>query len=81
MCDYLLATWPKLTEQICYHMPPTLTSPKRLNQAKLLHVCFLPWFRVHIVILNDLGRLISSHALYELITIDPTSNLIWTYEK
>ena len=41
----------------------------------------LPWFRVHIVILNDLGRLISSHALYELITIDPTSNLIWTYEK
>ena len=46
----------------------------------------LPWFRVHIVILNDPGRLISSHImhtalvagwsalmlLYELITIDPT---------
>ena len=54
----------------------------------------LPWFRVHIVILNDPGRLISSHImhtalvagwsalmlLYELITLDPTSNLIWTYE-
>ena len=54
----------------------------------------LPWFRVHIVILNDPGRLISSHImhtalvagwsalmlLYELITIDPTDpvyNPIW----
>lgn len=46
----------------------------------------LPWFRVHVVILNDPGRLISVHimhtaivsrwaasmTLYELITIDPT---------
>ena len=46
----------------------------------------LPWFRVHIVILNDPGRLISVHimhsgfaagwsgvmVLYELITVDPT---------
>ena len=46
----------------------------------------LPWFRVHIVILNDPGRLISVHImhsglaagwsavilLYELITFDPT---------
>ena len=46
----------------------------------------LPWFRVHIVILNDPGRLISVHimhtglpagwsgvmVLYELITFDPT---------
>ena len=46
----------------------------------------LPWFRVHIVILNDPGRLISVHMmhsgfaagwssvmlLYELITVDPT---------
>jgi photosystem II CP47 chlorophyll apoprotein len=46
----------------------------------------LPWFRVHIVMLNDPGRLISVHiihtglvagwsgvmALYELITFDPT---------
>lgn len=46
----------------------------------------LPWFRVHIVILNDPGRLISVHlmhtglvagwagvmTLYELIVIDPT---------
>ena len=46
----------------------------------------LPWFRVHIVILNDPGRLISVHIMhsglaagwsgaitfYELITLDPT---------
>ena len=46
----------------------------------------LPWFRVHIVILNDPGRLISTHlmhtglvsgwasvmSLYELIVVDPT---------
>merc|ERR1712190_447783 len=46
----------------------------------------LPWFRVHIVILNDPGRLISVHimhtalvagwsgvmVLYELIIVDPT---------
>jgi len=46
----------------------------------------LPWFRVHIVILNDPGRLISVHImhtalvagwastmlLYELIIVDPT---------
>ena len=46
----------------------------------------LPWFRVHIVLLNDPGRLISVHImhsgfvtgwsgvmlLYELITVDPT---------
>ena len=46
----------------------------------------LPWFRVHIVILNDPGRLISVHimhtalvagwaavmTLYELIILDPT---------
>ena len=46
----------------------------------------MPWFRVHIVILNDPGRLISVHimhsgfaagwsgvmVLYELITVDPT---------
>ena len=46
----------------------------------------LAWFRVHIVILNDPGRLISVHImhsgfaagwssvmpLYELITVDPT---------
>jgi len=46
----------------------------------------LPWFRVHIVILNDPGRLISTHlmhtslvsgwagvmTLYELIILDPT---------
>lgn len=45
-----------------------------------------PWFRVHIVLLNDPGRLISVHimhsglvaawssvmVLYELITLDPT---------
>ena len=45
-----------------------------------------PWFRVHIVILNDPGRLISVHIMhsglaagwsgvmvfYELITLDPT---------
>ena len=46
----------------------------------------LPWFRVHIILLNDPGRLISTHlmhtglvsgwagvtALYELIVLDPT---------
>ena len=46
----------------------------------------LPWFRVHIVLLNDPGRLISSHimhtnlvagwagsmTLYELVIVDPT---------
>ena len=46
----------------------------------------LPWFRVHIIILNDPGRLISSHimhtglvsgwagvmTLYELVLVDPT---------
>jgi photosystem II CP47 chlorophyll apoprotein len=46
----------------------------------------LPWFRVHIVMLNDPGRLISVHiihtglvlgwsgvtALHELISLDPT---------
>ena len=46
----------------------------------------LPWFRVHIVLLNDPGRLISVHIMhsslvagwsgvmvfYELITLDPT---------
>ena len=48
----------------------------------------LPWFRVHIVILNDPGRLISGLAagwsgaitFYELITLDPTDpvyNPIW----
>ena len=49
----------------------------------------LPWFRVHIVILNDPGRLISVHimhsglaagwsgvmVLYELITVDPTDTV------
>ena len=49
----------------------------------------LPWFRVHIVILNDPGRLISVHimhsglvagwsgvmVLYELIIFDPTDPL------
>ena len=43
----------------------------------------LPWFRVHIVILNDPGRLISVHIMhsallsggmlfYEVIIVDPT---------
>merc|ERR1712056_71090 len=49
----------------------------------------LPWFRVHIVILNDPGRLISVHimhtalvagwsgvmVLYELIIVDPTDTV------
>ena len=58
--------------------------PKRLANSILK--IRLPWFRVHIVILNDPGRLISVHimhsgfaagwsgvmVLYELITVDPT---------
>jgi photosystem II CP47 chlorophyll apoprotein len=46
----------------------------------------LPWFRVHIILLNDPGRLISAHIMhsglaagwagvmvfYELIILDPT---------
>ena len=66
-----------------------------MHQAKQCKITdALPWFRVHIVILNDPGRLISSHImhtalvagwsalmlLYELITIDPTDpvyNPIW----
>ena len=46
----------------------------------------LPWFRVHIIVLNDPGRIISVHvmhrglvsgwsgvmALYEIIILDPT---------
>ena len=60
----------------------TIDSGQKRHHVKII----LPWFRVHIVILNDPGRLISSHImhtalvagwsalmlLYELITIDPT---------
>ena len=52
----------------------------------ITHKIRLPWFRVHIVILNDPGRLISVHIMhsglaagwsgaitfYELIILDPT---------
>merc|ERR1712061_586419 len=55
-------------------------------KERCLYKVRLPWFRVHIVILNDPGRLISSHimhtglvsgwagvmTLYELVLIDPT---------
>jgi photosystem II CP47 chlorophyll apoprotein len=51
-----------------------------------INITVLPWFRAHIIILNDPGRLISVHImhsgfvagwssvmlLYELITVDPT---------
>ena len=50
----------------------------------------LPWFRVHIILLNDPGRLISAHIMhsglaagwagvmvfYELIILDPTDPYI-----
>ena len=56
------------------------------NRTNSINNIRLPWFRVHIVILNDPGRLISVHimhtgmlaswsgliVLYELITFDPT---------
>jgi photosystem II CP47 chlorophyll apoprotein len=57
-----------------------------LRLANSISKVRLPWFRVHIVILNDPGRLISVHVmhtalvagwssvmlLYELIIVDPT---------
>ena len=54
------------------------------NRTNSINNIRLPWFRVHIVILNDPGRLISVHIvphiwqlvrsyrLIELITFDPT---------
>ena len=56
------------------------------NRTNSINNIRLPWFRVHIVILNDPGRLISVHimhtgmlaswsgliVLYELIIFDPT---------
>ena len=36
-----------------------------MHQAKQCKITdALPWFRVHIVILNDPGRLISSHIMH-----------------
>jgi hypothetical protein len=46
----------------------------------------LPWFRVHIVILNDPARLLSVHIMHSgfpagrSLGIKLTMNLYWTYE-
>ena len=65
---------------MCFHVIHQDIATNSINKIRL------PWFRVHIVILNDPGRLISVHimhtalaagwsaviVLYELITFDPT---------
>jgi photosystem II CP47 chlorophyll apoprotein len=68
--------------QLVYHGFEVFIATNSFSLVKIR----LPWFRVHIVILNDPGRLISVHimhsgfaagwsgvmVLYELITVDPT---------